>query len=45
MEHSDITEKIIGACFEVANELGVGYLESVYEKRWLLFSGRRDCQS
>jgi hypothetical protein len=24
MEHSDITEKIIGCCFEVANELGEG---------------------
>ena len=27
-----LTEKIIGACFEVLNELGVGFLESVYEK-------------
>ena len=28
----DLTEKNIGACFEVANELGTGFLESVYEK-------------
>jgi GxxExxY protein len=28
----DLTEKIIGACFEVANELGAGFLESVYQK-------------
>jgi len=28
----DLTEKIIGACFEVSNELGTGFLESVYEK-------------
>ncbi len=26
-----ITEKIIGAAFQVANELGVGFLEKVYE--------------
>jgi len=32
MKYPDITEKIIGACFEVANELGAGYLESVYQK-------------
>jgi GxxExxY protein len=27
-----LTEKIIGACFEVLNELGSGFLESVYHK-------------
>ncbi len=27
-----ITEKIIGCAFEVINELGAGFLESVYEK-------------
>ena len=27
-----LTEKIIGACFEVLNELGSGFLKSVYEK-------------
>ena len=31
MLHSEITSKIIQACFEVSNELGIGYLESVYE--------------
>ena len=31
MLYSDITSKIIEACFEVSNELGIGYLESVYE--------------
>ena len=30
--NEDITEKIIGACMEVSNELGFGFLESVYEK-------------
>ena len=30
--HKDLTEKIIGVCFEVINELGAGFLESVYQK-------------
>lgn len=29
--HSDITEKIIGAFYNVYNELGFGFLEKVYE--------------
>ena len=29
--HSDLTRKIIGCAFEVSNELGSGFLESVYE--------------
>ncbi|MFN6962160.1 MAG: GxxExxY protein [Pyrinomonadaceae bacterium] len=32
MLHADITDKIIGACFEVSSELGSGFLESVYER-------------
>jgi GxxExxY protein len=32
LEHKDITEKIIGAAFEVYNVLGYGFLESVYQK-------------
>lgn len=31
MKHSDITEKIIGAAFEVHGVLGQGFLEKVYE--------------
>jgi len=32
MLYEGITRKILEACFEVSNELGIGYLESVYEK-------------
>ena len=32
MLHAEITEKILEACFEVINDLGAGFLESVYEK-------------
>lgn len=32
LQHGEITEAILGACFEVAKELGSGFLESVYEK-------------
>jgi GxxExxY protein len=28
---NEITEKIIGGCYRVANELGAGFLEKVYE--------------
>jgi GxxExxY protein len=31
-KHSDITEKIIGVFYEVYNELGFGFLESLYEE-------------
>ncbi len=34
--HSEITEVVIGCAFEVINELGAGFLESVYEKALLL---------
>lgn len=30
-KHRDLTEKIIGTFYEVYNELGSGFLESVYE--------------
>jgi GxxExxY protein len=30
--HEELTDKALGACFEVVRELGAGFLESVYEK-------------
>ncbi|MFZ4854796.1 MAG: GxxExxY protein [Desulfuromonadaceae bacterium] len=36
MIHEELTERILKACFEVSNELGCGFLESVYLKALLL---------
>ena len=36
MKYRELTEAIIGCGFEVSNELGVGFLESVYEKALLI---------
>lgn len=35
LKHGELTEKIIGIFYEVYNELGYGFLESVYEKAML----------
>ncbi|HKS29151.1 MAG TPA: GxxExxY protein [Pyrinomonadaceae bacterium] len=34
--HEDLTDKVLGACFEVARELGSGFLESVYERALII---------
>ncbi len=36
MIHEELTKTILKACFEVSNELGCGFLESVYEKALLI---------
>jgi GxxExxY protein len=39
MIHEEMTEKILKVCFDVSNELGCGFLESVYQNA-LLFALR-----
>ncbi len=36
LKHRNLTEKIIGTFYEVYNELGFGFLESVYEEAMLI---------
>ena len=36
MLYEELTKKILEACFEVSKELGVGFLESVYEKALII---------
>jgi GxxExxY protein len=36
MLHEELSHRILQACFEVSNELGIGFLESVYEKALLI---------
>jgi len=36
MLFEELTEQILCACFEVSNELGCGFLESVYQKALLI---------
>ncbi|MEJ2048528.1 MAG: GxxExxY protein [Calditrichota bacterium] len=36
MEESELTKKIIGCAYNVYNQLGFGFLESVYEKSLLI---------
>jgi GxxExxY protein len=36
LKHRELTDKIIGTFYEVYNELGFGFLESVYEEAMLI---------
>ncbi len=40
MKHQDITRKIIGAAYKVYNQLGFGFLESVYKKAMIIELGK-----
>jgi GxxExxY protein len=42
MEHEEITHKIIGAAYEVFNQLGFGFLESVYQKAMVIELAKYD---
>lgn len=41
MLHKDITGKILECSFEVSNEMGAGFLESVYENALLIALGQK----
>ncbi len=36
MDHRRLTERIIGCAYRVYNQMGFGFLESVYEKCMLI---------
>jgi GxxExxY protein len=40
LKHEEVTEKIIGVFYEVYNELGHGFLESVYEQAMVIALGQ-----
>ena len=42
MEYEEITHKIIGAAYNVYNQLGFGFLESVYHKAMLIELAKYD---
>jgi GxxExxY protein len=43
--NTDLTEKVLGAVFEVSNTLGAGFLEKVYERALLIELGIREIQA
>jgi GxxExxY protein len=42
LEHEELTHKIIGCAYKVFNQLGFGFLESVYQKAMLIELGKSD---
>ena len=42
MEHEEITHKVIGAAYNVFNQLGFGFLESVYHNAMIIELGKYD---
>jgi GxxExxY protein len=45
MNTDSLTEKVLGAVFEVSNTLGAGFLEKVYERALLIELGIRGTQA
>ena len=45
MKNEQLTKTILAACFEVGNELGPGFLESVYEKALLIALKQKDIEA
>lgn len=45
MKHEELTSTILGCCFEVINELGSGFLESVYEKSMIVALSQKGLQA
>lgn len=45
LPHAELTEQVIGAAYEVFNELGFGFLEAVYEKSLLIALQERGIES
>ena len=43
--YEELTAKILEACFEVSNELGAGFLESVYQKALLIALRDKDLKA
>lgn len=44
MKYEDLTSVILECCFEVSNELGAGFLESVYERPLVVAFSQRGLQ-
>ena len=42
LAHEELTHAIIGCAFEVSNELGAGFLESVYQRAMVVALRQRD---
>ena len=44
LEHKELTEKIIGAAIQVHQQLGPGFIESIYEKALMIEFRKRGLQ-
>ena len=44
MEYEELTHKIIGSAYKVFNQLGFGFLESVYKKAMVIELKKSNCE-